>query len=65
MRLIKGNRFKINGIEYQVLSVTFRSGERESYTFKTCDWDKPVVEYTMIAKDFESKVGINEYLSLT
>ena len=65
MKLIQGNRFKINNTEYQVRYVTWKEGKRESYTFATTNWDKPVMEYTMAAKEFESKVSFEQYMSLT
>lgn len=66
MRLIKGNKFKIKGVDYVVTKVIFKDiskFERESYTFKTLDWDNPVIEYTISANDFESKVSFEQYVS--
>jgi hypothetical protein len=58
MNFIKGTIFKINNVEYEVIRVTFKSitkGIKESYEFRTRNWDKPVEYFEMNAKDFESK----------
>lgn len=64
MKLISGNKFKINGVDYQVTGVYFRSGKRDVIEFKDLNWDKPVNHYSMPAADFDKKVTFENYISI-
>lgn len=62
MKLIKGNRFKINSTEYEVTGVWFKEGERSSIEFRNTDWDKEVKHYAMPASEFDKKVSFEQYV---
>lgn len=64
MKLIQNNRFKINGVEYQVRTVIFGEGKRHTIKFCTTDWDKPVIHYSMSADEFDRKVTFENYVGL-
>lgn len=62
MKLIKGNRFKMNSTEYEVTGVWFKEGLRSSIEFRCTNWDKEVKHYVMPASEFDTKVSFEQYV---
>jgi hypothetical protein len=64
MNWIKGSKFKKSNTTYTITAVWFNQGKPSAYEFKTVSWDEPVRAYKMNAKEFESKITIDNYLGL-